>query len=558
MSVQAVAFDKSIWSRASSADWIAKNARHLGGPIKPVHETANMYHYRLIEPSTFSNFRTIKPSPGIVMTIGYNGMAGSGLFDKIKAILSKIKGVVTGPTAQLIARGILETVAGLPASYIHARSAIEPAREYTYQRRYLAPRQPRAAPRQPRAQAPRAPRQRQRPGVSSESLDRLGEILSGNAVDRRAIKSIDLKGLGELQVSYVRICREPYERNLCRAIEDYAAGIYDESFLPHDAVFTLSIIVNLVSPDGTTKLVRLFKGDDGISLVNFNGELDEDAKCVNLPATGTLLEATRQYVGPAGEVGRLNLEQMLSNGEQYQDSKAPGTFTGKYDERYNNNQVFAAAIMRGNKRFGLYTKEADDFVMESMDKILSLASGKVATLLTEGAARGDVRGDVMGANLYADSMQRGFPGFQTGGNRLGAGDDNVESRAHGDDIAQARLASEVINNTTLAPPLDPIVFNEGSRYGFEQEREPTIITNDYRPQRTVEADIAAQLIRDRDYMTKVDALHTHGRGTMIGEMLVPASLGGIGHPFPSSASIFTPTLSSYYQSHHQARTLHNF
>jgi hypothetical protein len=66
--IQSVLFNKNMWTKSQS---IAKLKHMKLKNIKPVHETANFYRYRIINPSKFSRFRVIKLRHGIEFVIGF-------------------------------------------------------------------------------------------------------------------------------------------------------------------------------------------------------------------------------------------------------------------------------------------------------------------------------------------------------------------------------------------------------------------------------------------------------------------------------------------------------
>lgn len=66
--VQAVLFDKDMWTRSSSLRELYKLGFH---PIKPVHETANKYRYRMEDPNMYKRLRTKHGQKGITFIIGF-------------------------------------------------------------------------------------------------------------------------------------------------------------------------------------------------------------------------------------------------------------------------------------------------------------------------------------------------------------------------------------------------------------------------------------------------------------------------------------------------------
>ena len=69
MTVQAVLFDKHIYSTSEARKWLKK---HKLVPIKMVHEVKNYYRYRIEDPSIFRQFRIIKIHTGIELVLGFN------------------------------------------------------------------------------------------------------------------------------------------------------------------------------------------------------------------------------------------------------------------------------------------------------------------------------------------------------------------------------------------------------------------------------------------------------------------------------------------------------
>lgn len=68
--VQAIAFYKNNWSKNKAIKWLKK---HDYKPIKEVHETKNMLHYRITDPSSgYKGFisKNIGPKEDILLTIG--------------------------------------------------------------------------------------------------------------------------------------------------------------------------------------------------------------------------------------------------------------------------------------------------------------------------------------------------------------------------------------------------------------------------------------------------------------------------------------------------------
>ena len=68
-SIQAVIFDKHIFSTAKARAWLRANriAR-----LKPVHTTKNYHRYRIQEPDLFTHFVNKKVAPGIKLIIGFH------------------------------------------------------------------------------------------------------------------------------------------------------------------------------------------------------------------------------------------------------------------------------------------------------------------------------------------------------------------------------------------------------------------------------------------------------------------------------------------------------
>lgn len=84
--IQAVAFYKSAWSKRKAQSWLKK---HQFKPIKDVHETSQMLHYRLIDPSKFKRYISKPLDDGILLTIGLSGKSS-------KSRKSKGSGLVSG------------------------------------------------------------------------------------------------------------------------------------------------------------------------------------------------------------------------------------------------------------------------------------------------------------------------------------------------------------------------------------------------------------------------------------------------------------------------------
>jgi hypothetical protein len=68
MPVQAILFDKTIWSPNSSATWLMRHSFH---PIKRMHETSHYYRYRLMEPSKRRRYVTKTIGHGIKFIISF-------------------------------------------------------------------------------------------------------------------------------------------------------------------------------------------------------------------------------------------------------------------------------------------------------------------------------------------------------------------------------------------------------------------------------------------------------------------------------------------------------
>ncbi len=97
--VQAIAFAKKIWTKSEAQKWLSKN-KFL--QIKPVHETKNMYHFRITEPDSgrYDKFvtkvlHTTKRQKPILLTLGLThenakgGVRGNGIEESEKQISNR-------------------------------------------------------------------------------------------------------------------------------------------------------------------------------------------------------------------------------------------------------------------------------------------------------------------------------------------------------------------------------------------------------------------------------------------------------------------------------------
>lgn len=66
--VQAVLFDRERFTRTKAKNWLRS---HSIKAIKPVHETAHLLRYRVLEPSRFGRMRTKKIADGVAFVIGW-------------------------------------------------------------------------------------------------------------------------------------------------------------------------------------------------------------------------------------------------------------------------------------------------------------------------------------------------------------------------------------------------------------------------------------------------------------------------------------------------------
>jgi hypothetical protein len=65
--VHTVLFKKRYWTVPRAKQWLQEH-----GYISPkVHETANFYRFRQIDPKKFRSFSTVKVTPSIALVIGY-------------------------------------------------------------------------------------------------------------------------------------------------------------------------------------------------------------------------------------------------------------------------------------------------------------------------------------------------------------------------------------------------------------------------------------------------------------------------------------------------------
>lgn len=64
--IQAVIFDKTMWTPIRARKWLDDHNYHR---IKPVHTTPHFYRYRLEEPVKGAKYITKKVNPGIQLII---------------------------------------------------------------------------------------------------------------------------------------------------------------------------------------------------------------------------------------------------------------------------------------------------------------------------------------------------------------------------------------------------------------------------------------------------------------------------------------------------------
>lgn len=57
MKIQAILFDRNIWTLLSAESWLKKHELY---PIKKVHITKNYYRYRMTEPKKNKKYTTVK------------------------------------------------------------------------------------------------------------------------------------------------------------------------------------------------------------------------------------------------------------------------------------------------------------------------------------------------------------------------------------------------------------------------------------------------------------------------------------------------------------------
>lgn len=72
--IHSVQFDKTKWTPARALAWLKD---HDLKNIKPVHETANFYRYRIIDPRFFRSFITKKLDNGIELILGFYNLSNS-------------------------------------------------------------------------------------------------------------------------------------------------------------------------------------------------------------------------------------------------------------------------------------------------------------------------------------------------------------------------------------------------------------------------------------------------------------------------------------------------
>ena len=66
--IQAVLFEKRLWTTAQARSWLKK---HHIKPMKKTHSTNLWYRYRIRDPDQFRRMRVIKLGNGLEFIIGF-------------------------------------------------------------------------------------------------------------------------------------------------------------------------------------------------------------------------------------------------------------------------------------------------------------------------------------------------------------------------------------------------------------------------------------------------------------------------------------------------------
>ncbi len=480
--IQSISFSRKGWTKPSAEDWLAKHNDH---PIKNVHVTANMLHYRLHDPLKFARFYTLKIKPkgrkrdaAIVMTVGLLRP------DHESA-------VPLGPKRRE------HTVGG------HIRDDLLEGRQADDTD--LGP----------------DPNDVEGDGLR-DVFDRVKAAFGGPRTNAPPAVRSFLEKFGRAQIAAGSICRKPIASVIDKALNFLSLGRWAQKKKEYgyDQLFHLYLLLDLVL-DGRHYSIIMEKNH----VVNIQpstelpGKAPVDNKgagCINLPRNGALHGS-----------GPLTLAEFMANGENYQNAGGKPVFW-LYDPINNNCQVFILSLMLGNSKYGMYSPQAREFVLQPADKLLTGIAAKLARGVTGIASVGDIL--VNG---------RALPGNGTVGGHLGGGKVDPDWSNQMNYMHDGTLAGGMCGPTDTAYPDDYYTkfFREGqgSVIGYQPVDSNTSGQN-YKP-----ADRAAEQKRDMDIADKLQA-DGYTRNTMIGAMLWPKSLGGPGVPFPDGPSIYTPAV----------------